>query len=376
MKKRTCFFDYHRKLGARLIDFGGWEMPLQYSGIIDEHNTVRNGVGFFDIGHMGQCYITGQDSASFLNWIFTNDINKLSRYHGQYTLMCNDRGGTIDDLYVFKLNEESFFTVLNASRTDTDISWMKDKLESFSVKSVKLELLQSNGALAIQGPKTECLVREIFSGKYFFGINSSDLCSLRKNEFFHIEKNGGIYLISRTGYTGEDGFEIFGPNVFMMELIDLLVQKGAEFGLKPCGLGARDTLRTEAGYPLYGHELNEEISPIEAGLKRFVSFGKGDFIGRSILESQLKNGIEKCCIGFKMLDKQGLPRPGFDINSFGPEPEKIGFVTSGTMSPCLNTGIGLGYVQTAHAAAGTRIYIDIRGKNSAAEIVNKPIFKK
>jgi aminomethyltransferase len=374
MLKRTPLFAAHQKLGARLIDFGGWEMPLHYSGILDEHLAVRTAAGLFDISHMGEIVVRGSAAPEFLNGVLTNDIRKLQNHHGQYTLMCNERGGAIDDLYVYQVQAEEFLLIVNASRISADAAWLNQQLAAFSGRSaVDLKNLSADfGALALQGPTAAQFIDACFSSP----PNQSLAASLRKNEITRREFLGQSIFISRTGYTGEDGFEMVAPAEITPALWNKVLEAGAPFGLKPAGLGARDTLRTEVCYPLYGHELDENTTPLEAGLGVFVALAKGEFMGRSVLAEQKARGTTKKLVAFKFAEKSAPPRPDYPIWSAGPDRRPIGRVTSGTQSPSLGIGIGLGYVPPEKSAANSPIAIEIRGKHIPATIVPKPIYRK
>ncbi len=375
MLKRTPLFFAHQKLNARLIDFGGWEMPVQYTSITDEHLAVRNAAGIFDISHMGEVTVSGAAAADFLNHLLTNDIRKLAPGEGQYTLMCNERGGVIDDLYAYKLSEGVYFLVINASRIEADVAWMQEQAVQFRRGSeLKLNDASHNyAAVAAQGPRVKDFINDCIPGASSSAMRVGCVTDLKKNQIggFHFEQNG--LLVSRTGYTGEDGFEIVGGDEAILHVWNKILEVGQPFGVKPCGLGARDTLRTEVCYPLYGHELDENTTPIEAGVGFFVALDKGDFIGREVLAAQKANGVSKKCVAFKMTDKSAPPRPHYAIWSGD---KKLGEVTSGTQSPSLGIGIGMGYVPTEFAKPDTKIEIEIRAKRFAAVTVKKPIYKK
>ena len=373
MLKRTALYSAHQKLGAKLIDFGGWEMPVQYTSITDEHLAVRNAAGIFDISHMGEVTVSGAGAVEFLNRTLTNDIRKLASGQGQYTLMCNERGGVIDDLYAYRLAADAYFLIINASRIDADVAWLKAQAAKFSGGEVNLtDASHHYAAIAVQGPKVRSFINACIPGASDAVASVAAVSELKKNQLagFHFENNN--VLVACTGYTGEDGFEILGPEAAARHVWDKLLSVGAPFGIKPCGLGARDTLRTEVCYPLYGHELDEQTTPIEAGVGFFVALDKGEFNGRPVLAEQKANGVKKKLVAFKMTDKSAPPRPHYSIWVNG---ASVGIVTSGTQSPSLNVGIGLGYVPAELAKADTKIEIEIRGKRFAAVIVPKPIYK-
>jgi len=372
--KRTALYSAHQKLGAKLIDFGGWEMPVQYTSITDEHLAVRHAAGIFDISHMGEATVSGAGAAEFLNRTLTNDIRKLTSGRGQYTLMCNERGGVIDDLYAYRLSVDVYFLIINASRIADDVAWLKAQAAKFSGGEVNLtDASHHYAAIAVQGPKVRSFINTCIPGASDVVASVAAVSDLKKNELagFHFEDQN--VLVACTGYTGEDGFEIIGPEAAARHLWEKLLSVGTSFGLKPCGLSARDTLRTEVCYPLYGHELDEDTTPIEAGVGFFVSLDKGDFNGRAVLAEQKTNGVKKKLVAFKMTGKSAPPRPHYPIWVNG---ARAGIVTSGTQSPSLNLGIGMGYVPPQFAKPDTKIEIEIRGKRLPAVVVPKPILKK
>lgn len=371
--KRTSLYAAHQKLGGKLIEFGGWEMPVQYTSITDEHLTVRNAAGIFDISHMGEVTVSGAGAAEFLNRTLTNDIRKLTPGQGQYTLMCNERGGVIDDLYAYQLSDSVYFLIINASRIADDVAWLQAQAAKFSGDLKLTDASHNYAAVAVQGPSVKDFINAVIPGAAISAKRVAAVSDLKKNEIggFHFE-HGGV-LVGRTGYTGEDGFEIIGSDAAIAHVWDKVLERGKAFGAKPAGLGARDTLRTEVCYPLYGHELDEQTTPIEAGVGFFVSLDKGEFTGRSVLAEQKANGTKKKLVAFKMTDKSAPPRPHYPIWVNG---ASVGEVVSGTQSPSLNLGIGMGYVPTESAKADTKIEIEIRGKRFAAVIVPKPIWRK
>jgi aminomethyltransferase len=375
MLKRTPLFNAHQKLGGKLVEFGGWEMPVQYTSITDEHLAVRKAAGIFDISHMGEVTVSGTGAAEFLNSVLTNDIRKLAPGEGQYTLMCNERGGVIDDLYAYRLSGEVFFLVINASRIEPDVAWLQAQAAHF-LRRNELRLTDAShnyAAVAVQGPRVREFIETCIPGGSNSAMRVGRVTELKKNQIagFHFEQ--GDVIVSRTGYTGEDGFEIVGSDEAIRHVWDALLTAGQPFGIKPCGLGARDTLRTEVCYPLYGHELDEQTTPIEAGLGFFVAFDKGEFNGRSVLAEQKNNGTKKKLVAFKMTGKSAPPRPHYPILANG---ANVGIVTSGTQSPSLGIGIGMGYVPAKLAKPDTKIEIEIRGKCAPAVIVSKPIYRK
>jgi len=375
---RTPLFSTHQRLGGKLIEFGGWEMPVQYTSITDEHQAVRNAAGIFDISHMGEVRVSGESAASFLNQTLTNDIRKLSVGQGQYTLMCNERGGVVDDLYVYHLGAADYLLIINASRIEADVGWLGNRLASFPERlKVTLEdQSKSTAAVAVQGPRVKEFIDQVFSGPALGGSQVGNPTDLNKNQVAKYRFEGAEVWVSRTGYTGEDGFEIVSPGNVIEPIWGRLMEAGGSFGLKPAGLGARDTLRTEACYPLYGHELDENTTPIEAGVGFFVSLDKGDFVGRPVLAEQKEKGVSKKLVAFKMAGRSAPPRPGYGVWSVGAGAACVGAVASGTQSPTLGAGIGLGYVPPQFAKAGTPVEIEIRGKRAGAVVVPKPFYRK
>ena len=375
--KRTPLFDTHRRLGARLVEFGGWEMPVQYTSIVEEHLAVRQAAGIFDISHMGEVTVSGTASAAFLNRVLTNDIRKLTPGLGQYTLLCNERGGVIDDLYAFQLAADVYLLIINASRIEVDVAWLQTRAVDFGAGG-ELRLTDTShnyAAVAVQGPRVKDFIEICIPGPSRSAMRVGRVTELKKNEIGGFSFGGASVLVSRTGYTGEDGFEIVGPDDAIQQLWDAVLIAGQPHGIKPCGLGARDTLRTEVCYPLYGHELDENTTPIEAGVGFFVALNKGEFIGRGTMAEQKARGVTRRCVAFKMTEKSAPPRPHYPIWSAGAAGAKLGEVTSGTQSPSLGVGIGLGYVPTEFANAGTVIEIEIRGKRSAAMVAPKPLYR-
>ena len=372
MLKRTALYSAHQKLGGKLIEFGGWEMPVQYTSITDEHLAVRNAAGIFDISHMGEVTVSGAGAESFLNSVLTNDIRKLAPGEGQYTLMCNERGGVIDDLYAYKLSNGVYFLVINASRIEPDIAWLQAQAAKFPGELQLTDASHNYAAVAVQGPRVKEFINDCIPGGSISAMRVNAVTDLKKNQIGGFKFDQHCVLVSRTGYTGEDGFEIIGSDEAIQHLWDKIISTGQPFGLKPAGLGARDTLRTEVCYPLYGHELDESTTPIEAGVGFFVLLDKGEFNGRSVLAEQKSNGVKKKLVAFKMNGRSAPPRPHYPIWANG---TPVGEVVSGTQSPSLNLGIGMGYVPPELAKAGTVIEIEIRGNRVPAVVVPKPIYR-
>jgi len=373
MLKRTALFAAHQQLGGKLVEFGGWEMPVQYTSISDEHHAVRTAAGIFDISHMGEVTVAGAQAEAFLNATLTNDVRKLAPGDGQYTLMCNERGGVIDDLYAYRLAPEVFLLIINASRIEADVAWLQARAAAFGGDLQLTDASHHYAAIAIQGPAVKDFITQVISSAATSVRAANSVTDLKKNQIAGFPFESHSVLVGRTGYTGEDGFEIVGSDESILHLWNRLLTAGRPFGLKPAGLGARDTLRTEACYPLYGHELDENTTPIEAGVGFFVALDKGEFTGRSVLAEQKAGGVQKKLVAFKMTDRSAPPRPHYPLWMNG---APVGQISSGTQSPTLNAGIGLGYVPAALAKTGSPIEVEIRGKRYAAVTVPKPFYKR
>ena len=352
--KKTPLYDEHVKRGAKMVSFGGWLMPVQYTSIVEEHQAVRKNVGMFDISHMGQLIVDGSDARSWLNTMLTNNVDKLEVGQGQYTFLLNERGGIIDDLIAYRIGDKKFLLVVNASRTDDDFEW----LDRHRPNNVRLGDRSAHfGGVAIQGPK----VAELF-------VNLPP-----RNHIVDLELDGMPISMARTGYTGEDGIEVFFRASDAVKFWNMVLEKGKDLGIKACGLGARDTLRLEMCYPLNGSDLSPERNPIEAGLGFFVDLTKPNFIGRDVLLKAKENGPSQKLVPFKMQDKGPPPRPHYSVFENG---ARVGEVTSGTVSPSLNWGVGMAYINASQAKIGARIDIEIRGQNLPATIEKKPLYKK
>lgn len=360
--KQSPLAEMYKKLGAKTIDFGGWDLPVQFSSIKEEHQAVRERVGLFDVSHMGEIEVKGSEAENFLQYLMTNDVSKLQVGGAQYSAMCYENGGTVDDLIIYKKDSEDFLLVVNASNTDKDFEWILTHVpEGVTVRNISSDIAQ----IAIQGPLAEKVLQRLVK---------VDLSSLGPFKFMDAIDVGGIQsLVSRTGYTGEDGFEIYCPWGEAVKLWNALLSAGEDEGILPCGLGARDTLRFEAKLALYGQELTPEISPLEAGIGFAVKVDKTcDFIGKSVLKAQKENGIPRKLVGLEMIDK-GIPRAHYDVYL---EEVKIGEVTTGTQSPTLKKNLGLALIDKSHSALGTEVDVDIRGKRRKAIIVKAPFYKR
>jgi aminomethyltransferase len=365
-QRKTPLYNEHLRLGAKIIPFGGWLMPVQYSSILEEHQAVRNAVGIFDISHMGQLTVEGSGAHEWLNIMLTNNIDKLDVGMGQYTFLLNERGGIIDDLIVYGIDQQKFLLVVNAARTDEDFAWLQKHLTDVEATvSVFLTNRSANfGGVAIQGPR----ILELFHA--LFG---KDANPLPRNAIVDLPFDGTSVSVARTGYTGEDGVEVFFRAEDAVRFWNAVLEKGKPFGIKPCGLGARDTLRLEMCYPLNGSDLSPDRNPIEAGLGFFVDLTKPSFIGRDALLEMKETGPREKLVPFRMKEKGPPPRPHYPVFENG---NHIGEVTSGTISPSLNWGVGMAYVSATHAEIGAQIDIEIRGQKFPAIIEKKPLYKK
>ncbi len=362
--RRTHLYKFHKENG-KISPFAGFEMPMWYKGIIPEHMAVRNTVGIFDITHMGRALITGAEAEAFLNYVTTNDIPLLTPLSAHYSTMCNEKGGIKDDFVLSRLEQEKFLIVPNATNREKDFGWLLEQSKDYDAE---VEDVSDGVAMfAVQGPKAEQTLQK---------ISKENLSGIGRFRCGWTEIAGVRCLISRTGYTGEDGFELFVWNTPLprpdkaVRVWNSILDAGQKADIKPCGLGARDTLRLEAGMCLYGNDIDENTSPLEARLSFVVKFEKGDFIGRDALLGQKSEGIRRKRVGIHML-KRGIPRPDYEVWK---NDEKIGRVTSGTFSPILECGIAMAYVSTEHATTGETVAVKIRGKLVNGEIVRFPFY--
>jgi len=360
--KRPPLYEQHRALGARLVEFGGWEMPLQYSSIVDEHRAVRTRAGLFDVSHMGEFKIEGPGALAFLQYLVPNDISRLAIYQALYTQLCLPNGGTIDDLLVYRLEDMHYMLVVNAANIDKDFAWVEGQAKHFNDVHV-FNQSDATALLALQGPSAQSILQP---------LTEVDLNSIRYYHYAPGTVAGVNCLISRTGYTGEDGFELYCAPVDVGNLWNELLKAGKDQGLVPAGLGARDTLRLEAAYCLYGHELDEQTNPLEANLGWTVKLQKDDFIGRDALLQVKEQGPKRKLIGVEIVGR-GVPRGGYTIYE---NDQPIGALTSGGPGLTVNKNIGLGYVEASHAVIGHPVEIDIRGRRTAAQIVALPFYKR
>ncbi|MCP4522460.1 MAG: glycine cleavage system aminomethyltransferase GcvT [Cytophagales bacterium] len=355
--KQVALNDKHIALGAKMVPFAGYNMPVRYSSDIEEHNTVRNGVGVFDVSHMGEFELKGEKVLDLLQKVTSNDVSKLVDGQVQYSCLPNETGGIIDDLLVYRIKENHYFLVVNASNIQKDWDW----IQKYNTEGVEMNNLSDDYALfAVQGPKAVATLQK---------LSTQDLSAIKYYTFDYVDlgtvKN---VMLAGTGYTGSGGFEILVKNEEAEQLWNLIFEAGEEFEIKPIGLGARDTLRLEKGYCLYGNDINDTTSPIEAGLSWITKFSK-DFVNAENLKAQKEEGVSKKLVAFKMIDK-GIPRQGYNL--LNEEGEEIGQVTSGTMSPSLGYGIGLAYVQTDFTKVGIEIFVQVRKRVLKAEVVKLP----
>lgn len=355
--KRTPVFDAYEKYGGKNVSYAGWEMPVEYEGLVPEHNTVRNEAGIFDVSHMGEIEVKGKDALKYVNYLVSNDVSKLEDGQVQYTFMLYPEGGVVDDLLVYKFAEDDVLLVVNAANSDKDFDWIKEHTEGFDVKVENTS--PEVGQVAVQGPKAEEILQK---------MTDEDLSKIT---FFRAKRDvkldGINVMISRTGYTGEDGFEIYTDKGDIKKLFEDIV----EAGVKPIGLGARDTLRFEANLPLYGQEISQDVNPLEAGFGFFVKLDKEDFIGKDALKKQKEEGLKRKIVGFEM-DK-GSPRHGYEVYKGD---KKIGEVTTGYISPTLGKAIGLALVDIDQAEMGNEFEIAVRNRRLPARVVSRKFLPK
>ncbi|MBV9257984.1 MAG: glycine cleavage system aminomethyltransferase GcvT [Ktedonobacteraceae bacterium] len=360
--KRTPLYEQHLALGARIVEFSGWKMPVQYSSILEEHQAVRTKAGLFDVSHMGEFKVEGNGALAFLQYLVPNDVGRLAVHQALYTQLCLPTGGVIDDLLIYRLAEHHYMLVVNAGNIAHDFEWVQSQARHFQHVSV-VDQSDTTALLALQGPAALSILQP---------LTEIDLADIRYYHCAAAPVDGINCIISRTGYTGEDGFELYCAPVDVVKLWNDLLAAGKSQGLLPAGLGARDTLRLEVGLCLYGHELDQQTNPLEARLGWTVKLNKGSFIGRDTLLSTKEQGPQKLLIGIEMLER-GVPRGGYAIYD---GEQRIGTLTSGAPGPSLGKNIGMGYVEAARAITGNAVQIDIRGKRIAAQIVPLPFYKR
>ncbi|AZB43557.1 glycine cleavage system aminomethyltransferase GcvT [Bacillus sp. FJAT-42376] len=360
--KRTPLFEVYKQSGGKTIDFGGWELPVQFSSIKEEHHAVRSKAGLFDVSHMGEVSIKGKGSLPFLQRLMTNDVSLLKAGGAQYTAMCYEDGGTVDDLLVYKKADDDYLAVINASNIEKDLEWMRKHADG---EVVITDVSDETALLAFQGPLAEEILQS---------LTEENLQDIRFFKFKDQVTIAGVsVLVSRTGYTGEDGFELYCRAADAEVLWSSILEAGEDLGALPCGLGARDTLRFESNLPLYGQELSQTITPIEAGIGFAVKPNKeAEFIGKEVLKEQKENGAPRKLTGIEMVDK-GIPRHGYPVYKNGAQ---IGMVTTGTQSPTLKKNIGLALLLAECCEPGTEVYVEIRGKQLKAKVVSTPFYKR
>ncbi|MBO4443779.1 MAG: glycine cleavage system aminomethyltransferase GcvT [Bacteroidaceae bacterium] len=356
--KRTCLYDKHVALGAKISPFGGFDMPIEYSSIKDEHMAVRHAAGIFDVSHMGEIFVSGADAEKFVNHIFTNDVTDMPYGKILYGIMCYPDGGSVDDLLVYRMHGDKYLLVVNAANIDKDEAWIRENSKGFNV-DIRNES-DVYGQVAVQGPEAEEKVERLLK---------LDVKELAFYTFKEINTEGETIIVSRTGYTGEDGFEIYGSHAYINRVWDILVGSGE---VAPCGLGCRDTLRFEVALPLYGHELSPEISPLMAGLGIFVKLDKEEFIGKEALLEQKTNGVAKKVVGIELNDK-AIPRNGYPVEVNG---EEIGTVTTGYHGLSVDKSIAMALIDARYAALGTEVEIRIRKKTFPGTVVKKKFYNK
>jgi len=362
--KRTPLNQWHRDHGAKMVDFGGWDMPIQFGGILAEHQAVRERAGLFDVSHMGEVAVRGGDALAFIQHLITNDAGGLEIGQAQYTVMVNDDGGVIDDLLVYRLEDDDYLLVINAATTPKDVAWIEQRARDFGGALTVENESDRWAQLALQGPRAEQILARLVP---------LDLAGVGYYRATFSEFDGARALVSRTGYTGEDGFEVYLPPALAPTLADAILAAGADDGVVPVGLGARDTLRLEAGMLLYGNDMDESRSPVEANLRWLVKPAKGEFIGRDVLVRQLEEGTGERLVGFELVER-GVPRHGYDICTR--DGEAVGAVTSGTFSPTLQKGLGLGYVPVSYAEIDGELTVDVRGRKLEARVVKTPFYRR
>jgi aminomethyltransferase len=362
--KRTPLIEHHRELNAKLVDFAGWEMPIQYSGVVDEYSAVRTAVGLFDVSHMGRVMVEGRDAIAFLQQITTNNVTKLPSGSAQYSMICNSDGGIKDDIFMYRLGEGRVLLCVNASNREKILSWLFQKSPQGDIRLG--ETSHEMAQIALQGPRSQPVLHSLCADA---------VEKLKPRQCLEADVLKIHCIISRTGYTGEVGYELYVPAQSSGIIWAALLEAGKAFGIKPCGLGARDLLRLDVGYLLYGNDMDELTTPLEAGAEWVVDFEKGDFIGRRALFEQKQRGLSRKMVGFELTQK-AVPRHGMKILSQGGDVKEIGVVTSGNLSPRLQKGIGLAYVPPEYTTVGTKILVDIRGHAHEASVVSLPFYKR
>ncbi len=366
--KKTPLSAIHEALGAKMVEFAGYYMPVSYAGIKEEHQTVREGVGMFDVSHMGEFIVRGKEALDLIQLVTSNDVSKLDIGDAQYSCLPNKNGGIVDDLLVYRLpedqcaaGEQAYMLVVNASNMEKDWNWINDH-NQFDAQLYNIS--DETALLAIQGPKATAALASLTE----MDLENMKYYTFEKGKFAGFDK----VIVSATGYTGSGGFEVYAPSEHAAEIWNAIMAAGEPHGIKPIGLGARDTLRLEMGFCLYGNDIDDTTSPIEAGLSWITKLQKGNFHSCEIFNAQKLTGIRKKLVGFEMIDR-GIPRKGYKI--LDEEGKEIGEVTSGTQGPSVKKAIGMGYVKMGHHKSGSEIYLDIRGKRIKAQVVKMPFYK-
>jgi aminomethyltransferase len=361
--KRTPLYDEHVRLGGKIVEFAGWEMPVQYSGVIAEHVNVRERVGLFDVSHMGEIWVTGAEAEKALNYLTCNNVATLYDGKAQYSAILNEQGGVIDDIIVYRFSQDRYLLCVNASNADADFEWLSAKNPTSAVFT---NASAEYGQIAVQGPRAMELLAPL--------VKDHDLSAVKPFHFIETELLGTHVIVARTGSTGEDGVEIFVRSDRTVDLWRLLLEHGAGYGVLPCGLGARDSLRLEAAYPLHGHELATDTSALESGLGWIVKFDKGDFIGRAALAAQREQGVPRKLVGF-FLEEAGIARQGDTLALTGTTTQ-IGVVTSGTKTPTVQRALGMAFVVMENSAVDSSVSVVVRGREIRATIVALPFYKR
>lgn len=361
--KKTVLADEHMKLKAKMVNFGGWYMPVSYEGVLAEHHTVRTQCGLFDVSHMGEIRVTGADAENFLQYLTINDINRLAPGLSQYSALLNFEGGMIDDIIIYRIEESDFMICVNASNIEKDFAWIQKIATDFDVSVINQSSQWSQ--LAVQGPTSMQVLKEILSKD-----DAQILDKTKFTQFFDTEIFGEPSFVARTGYTGEKGYELYVPNKITTELWQRLLSTSARTGIKPIGLGARDTLRLEACYLLYGNDMNEQVSPLEAGIEWVIRWDCGEFVGKDALEKQNIVGLEKTMMAIVMED-QGIPRHDMEIFASN---KSVGRITSGSVFPTVGGAGGLALINPNKVTLGDKVEVDVRGKRRLAKVVKKPFY--
>ena len=360
MSKRTPLYEIHRALGARLIEFGGWDMPVQYNGILAEHHAVRTKAGLFDLSHMGEFEVSGPHALEALQELVVTDVARVQLGQAQYSVMCYPDGGIVDDIIIYRVAEENYFVCVNASNITKDFGWMT---QHNSARATMIDRSDEYALIAVQGPTASAIVQR---------LTPLNLAQIKRYWFATGDVAGVLSLVARTGYTGEDGFELFVAAEQAVKVWNACLEAGQDAGIRPIGLGARDTLRLEVAYLLYGNDIDAQTTPLEAGLQRLVKFDKASFSGREALVRQQTTSLKKQFVGIRM-DETGIPRHSYTLWQ---DEQQVGVVTSGTQSPSLGVGIALGYILPECAAVGTLLAVDIRGRRVRAHVVERPFYRK